>query len=152
MLSACASKKTPTTAASQRNWQQLDNVVIPRQDVLMRAIGLIGTPYRYGGNSPKNGFDCSGLVSYVFNDAASIQLPRTTREQWRVLNNSVSNKRLIAGDLLFFAQGRGIDHVGIYVGEGRFVHAPSTGGTVRIDPINSPYWRKHYQGARRVGR
>jgi cell wall-associated NlpC family hydrolase len=119
-------------------------------DVLMRAIGLVGTPYRYGGNTPAGGFDCSGLVGYVFLDAARVYLPRTTREIARADGRTPPRDRLASGDIVVFADGGQVFHVGIYVGEGRFVHAPSTGGTVRLDRIDSPYWSRVYSGARRV--
>ena len=119
-------------------------------DVLMRAIGLVGTPYRYGGNTPAGGFDCSGLVGYVFLDAAKVYLPRTTREIAGAKGRTPPRDRLASGDIVVFADGGRVFHVGIYVGEGRFVHAPSTGGTVRLDRIDSPYWSRVYSGARRV--
>ncbi len=117
-------------------------------DVLMRALGLVGTPYRWGGNTPAGGFDCSGLVGYVFLDAARVYLPRTTGEIAKVKADKPPRDRLAPGDLVLF--GQPTFHVGIYVGEGRFVHAPSTGGTVRLDRLDGPYWGRQYQGARRV--
>lgn len=120
-------------------------------DVLFRAIGLVGTPYRYGGNTPRGGFDCSGLVDYVFRDVAGIELPRTAHEISRIDAPSVARKNLESGDLVFFDHhGRRVSHVGIYVGRGRFVHAPNEGGTVRLDYLDAPYWREHYAGAKRV--
>jgi cell wall-associated NlpC family hydrolase len=119
--------------------------------VLMRAIGLVGTPYHYGGNTPQGGFDCSGLVQFVFRDTAGIRLPRSTRELVAIDAPAVRRDELQPGDLVFFAPGGGgASHIGIYVGEGRFVHAPSTGGTVRLDLLDSEYWRRSYSGARRV--
>ena len=117
--------------------------------VLIRAIGLLGTPYRYGGNTPEGGFDCSGLVNYVFRDMANVALPRTSRDL-ASQGPRIAPERLAAADLVFFANGGTVTHVGIYVGEGRFVHAPSTGGTVRLDHLDGPYWVSHYAGARRV--
>lgn len=119
-------------------------------NVLIRALGLVGTPYRWGGNTPEGGFDCSGLVGYVFRDAASLVLPRTTGEIARFDASTPARDRLASGDLVLFGKGKAVFHVGIYVGEGRFVHAPSTGGTVRLDRVDGPYWRDHYAGARRV--
>ena len=118
--------------------------------VLMRAISLVGTPYRWGGNSPEGGFDCSGLVNYVFRDMVQLQLPRTSRELAGMQGPRIAPERLAAADLVFFGTSDTVSHVGIYVGEGRFVHAPSTGGTVRLDHLDGPYWRDHYSGARRV--
>lgn len=118
-------------------------------DVLIRAIGLVGTPYRYGGNTPFGGFDCSGLIGFVFLDAAGVRLPRTTRELASLDLPKVRRGQLAPGDVVFFGQ-HGINHAGIYVGEGRFVHAPSTGGTVRLDSIEGPYWRDTFQFGRRL--
>ena len=118
--------------------------------VLMRALSLVGTPYRYGGNSPEGGFDCSGLVNYVYRDMLDLKLPRTSRELAQVQGPKIAPERLAAADLVFFGSRGNVSHVGIYVGEGRFVHAPSTGGTVRLDRLDGPYWVDHYTGARRV--
>ena len=118
--------------------------------VLMRAISLVGTPYRYGGNTPDGGFDCSGLVNYVFRDMLDLRLPRTSRELAGFQGPKIEPQRLATADLVFFGSGTQVTHVGIYVGEGRFVHAPSTGGTVRLDHLDGSYWRRHYSGAKRV--
>lgn len=118
-------------------------------DVLFRAIGLVGTPYRHGGNTPEGGFDCSGLVGYVYREAAGLGLPRTTQGLSEHAASRVDRKRLRPGDLVFFGKRRA-SHVGIYVGEGRFVHAPSSGGTVRMDALDGPYWRENYLQARRI--
>ena len=118
--------------------------------VLMRAISLVGTPYVYGGNSPEGGFDCSGLVNYVYRDTLDLRLPRTSRALSEYQGPRIATDRLAPADLVFFGAGGQVSHVGIYVGEGRFVHAPSTGGTVRLDRLDGPYWRDHYSGARRV--
>jgi len=124
---------------------------IAANGVLIRAIGLVGTPYRYGGNSPAGGFDCSGLVQFVFRDTAGVRLPRSTRELVALDAPSVARDWLQPGDLVFFSPGGGTaTHIGIYVGEGRFVHAPSSGGTVRLDLLDSDYWRRAYIGARRL--
>ena len=121
-------------------------------DVLFRAIGLVGTPYRWGGNTPDSGFDCSGLIKYVYNDAAGINLPRTTREMIIMQAPTVDVRSLQSGDLVFFSTNGGgqVSHAGIYVGEGRFVHAPRTGGTVRLDYLSNSYWAKAYLQAKRV--
>ena len=118
--------------------------------VLMRAIGLVGTPYRYGGNTPESGFDCSGLVTYVYRDMLDLRLPRTSRELADVQGPRIAPEKLAAADLVFFGSKGNVSHVGIYVGEGRFVHAPSTGGTVRLDRLDGHYWRDHYSGAKRI--
>jgi cell wall-associated NlpC family hydrolase len=120
-------------------------------EVLMRAIGLVGTPYRYGGNTPESGFDCSGLVGFVFRDAAGVSLPRSTRELIDIPAPSITRAALQPGDLVYFnPRGGRVSHIGIYVGEGRFVHAPSRGGTVRLDALGSDYWNRYFVGAKRV--
>lgn len=144
LLSACGGSPRREPAAAPHGDAARAN------DVLMRAIGLVGTPYRYGGNTPAGGFDCSGLIGYVFRDAAGLSLPRTTGELAGMDVPRIDRQRLRPGDLVFFGPGRGINHAGIYVGEGRFVHAPSTGGTVRLDALDGHYWRDHYRYARRV--
>ena len=147
-----AARPSPAKAPPQaRHWPQ----VIPANPaaanaVSLRALSLVGTPYRYGGNTPGTGFDCSGLVNYVFQDMLDLRLPRTSRELARVQGPKVAPERLASGDLVFFGSGSSVNHVGIYVGEGRFVHAPTRGGTVRLDHLDGHYWRDHYSGARRV--
>jgi cell wall-associated NlpC family hydrolase len=118
--------------------------------VLMRAISLVGTPYRYGGTTPEGGFDCSGLVNYVYRDMLDLRLPRTSRDLAAFQGPRIAPERLTTADLVFFGSNGHVSHVGIYVGEGRFVHAPSSGGTVRLDRLDGPYWRDHYSGAKRV--
>jgi len=156
LLASCAHdgmRSTPPRAAvvPQRDW----TLVAPQDAaaanaVLMRAISLVGTPYRYGGNSPEDGFDCSGLVNYVYRDMLDLRLPRSSRELADWQGPRIVPERLSSGDLVFFGSSGNVSHVGIYVGEGRFVHAPSTGGTVRLDHLEGHYWREHYSGAKRV--
>jgi len=152
LLAACSSApKRPGAAAASVQIVDVSPADPSRaNNVLMRALGLVGTPYRWGGNTPAGGFDCSGLVAYVFRDAANVYLPRTTREIANFQATSPPRDRLASGDLVLFSNRGGVFHVGIYVGEGRFVHAPSTGGTVRLDRVDGPYWRDHYSGARRI--
>jgi len=123
-----------------------------RGEVLLQALGLIGTPYRYGGDTPGDGFDCSGLIGYVFRQAAGISLPRTTGRLMSMSVPRVKRSALEVGDLVFFATngGKEVSHVGIYSGDGRFVHAPSSGSTVRMDYLSDSYWNKRYLGANRV--
>ena len=157
LLAACGGgdpvrKPAPSArVAMPRSWPVVEPADPARANsVLMRAIGLVGTPYRWGGNTPESGFDCSGLVNYVFRDMAAVQLPRTSRDLVSSGGPKVALNRLAAADLVFFSSGSTVTHVGIYVGEGRFVHAPSSGGTVRLDHLDGPYWAQHYAGARRV--
>ena len=154
LLSACASRTPPAPVAQK----PVVFITHPEEtspvaaDVLFRALGLVGTPYRWGGNTPDSGFDCSGLIKYVYNDAAGISLPRTTREMIVMRAQSIGQDKLQTGDLLFFATNGGsqVSHAGIYVGEGRFVHAPATGGTVKLDSLNKAYWQRAYLNAKRV--
>lgn len=120
------------------------------EEVSIQAMSLVGTPYRYGGNTPDSGFDCSGLVRYVVLRAANVNLPRTT-DAMGERGVSLERGQVASGDLVFFnTTGRANSHVGIYVGQNRFVHAPSTGGTVRLEDMTKSYWASRYNGARRV--
>ncbi|QHI99919.1 hydrolase Nlp/P60 [Xylophilus rhododendri] len=116
-------------------------------DIAVHALGLVGTPYRYGGNTPEGGFDCSGLIGYVYRLRAGIAPPRTTAELGD-FGHSVGAGELRTGDLVIFGRFRPT-HAGIYVGDGRFVHAPSTGGEVRLDRLSSAYWSRQPVAFRR---
>ncbi len=150
LLSACSSRAP--APSPQPVIQAPSSFNGNADDVLFRALGLVGTPYRYGGNTPDTGFDCSGLIGYVYRDAAGISLPRSTREMIGMQAPNVRQEALQTGDLIFFATNGGsqVSHAGIYVGEGRFVHAPATGGTVKLDSLSKAYWQKAYLSAKRV--
>jgi len=123
---------------------------IGREEISIQAMSLVGVPYRWGGNTPDSGFDCSGLVRYVVARAADVELPRTTADISR-RGEPVEPDEIAPGDLIFFnTTGRPHSHVGIYAGKLRFVNAPSTGGTVRLDYLTNPYWAKRFDGIRRV--
>jgi cell wall-associated NlpC family hydrolase len=112
------------------------------------AMKMVGKPYRYGGAAP-SGFDCSGLVVFSYGQAG-VGLPHNTDRQ-REMSHSIRRASLRRGDLVFFdLEGKKNSHVGIYLGDGRFVHAPSTGKRVRTDPLDAPYWKKHFSEARRL--
>ena len=144
-------RKIPTAMTRNQAWPQVAPADPVRANaVLMRAISLVGTPYRYGGNTPAGGFDCSGLVNYVYRDMLDLRLPRTSRELAVMQGPRIATEKLASGDLVFFGDGGQVSHVGIYVGEGRFVHAPNSGGTVRLDRLDGSWWREHYSGARRL--
>ena len=150
-LAACSSRATVTEPITAP--RSTASAFTPAAaDVLFRAIGLVGTPYVWGGNTPSSGFDCSGLIGFVYNDAAGVRLPRTTQQMAQMKGKRVPRNKLRSGDIIFFSTaGRGrVSHAGIYVGDGRFVHAPSLGGTVRLDSVNSKYWSKAYLQAKRV--
>ncbi|MGE4071543.1 MAG: C40 family peptidase [Lysobacterales bacterium] len=150
LLAGCASGPSSRPPAAHDHARPTPLATGNSADVAFRAIGLVGTPYRTAGADPGVGFDCSGFVQYVYRDAAGLQLPRNTQNQ-HALKIPVSRRSLRTGDLVFFnTSGRGVSHVGIYVGEGRFVHAPNHGGRVRLDHLDDGYWSKRYLGARRV--
>lgn len=121
-----------------------------RAEALLQALLALGIDYRRGGSSPAFGFDCSGLVAHVFREAYGMRLPQNARSQSE-LGVPVARDELRAGDLVFFdTSGNPYSHVGIYVGEGRFVHAPRPGARVRIESVHSGYWRPRFNGARRL--
>ena len=135
----------PTAAKPEAAPKVSDRV----QSILRRATALLGTPYRWGGTS-ENGFDCSGLVGYVFKTALGIDLPRVSRDMANS-GERVDRASLSAGDLVFFSRrGNRVDHVGIYVGNGQFVHAPRTGKDVMVSRLDTGYWSGKYMQARRV--
>ncbi len=155
LVAACGGgrevRQTPISGTGGSAWPAVQAGDPARANaVLMRAISLVGTPYRYGGNTPEGGFDCSGLVNYVYRDVLDLRLPRTSRELAAVQGPPISAGELVSGDLVFFGEAGEVSHVGIYVGEGRFVHAPRTGGTVRLQRLDGPWWQQHYSGARRL--
>lgn len=120
------------------------------RELAMHALALLGINYKYGSDSPERGFDCSGLVSHVFQEVAGIVLPRNAQGMSKV-GQKVDKSDLQPGDLVFFnTRRKDFSHVGIYIGEARFVHAPSRGGEVEIMDMRGGYWQKRYNGARRV--
>jgi cell wall-associated NlpC family hydrolase len=119
-------------------------------ELAIRAMGMIGIRYKYGGNLPESGLDCSGLVRYLFKEVWGADLPRTSEEISR-LGERVNTQDLQPGDLVFYnTLRRGFSHVGIYLGDNKFIHAPSTGGQVRIESMDIGYWKKRFNGARRI--
>ncbi|WP_296654258.1 C40 family peptidase [Paraburkholderia sp.] len=119
-------------------------------DVVVGALNMIGVRYRWGGSTPDSGLDCSGFVRYVFQDTLGMSLPRRAEEMSRV-GEKVSMRNLKPGDLVFFnTMRRTFSHVGIYIGDNKFVHSPSTGSTIRVDDLDDGYWEKRFTGARRV--
>ncbi len=120
------------------------------RELVMHTLALIGVNYKYGGGSPDSGFDCSGLVSHVFKEVIGLTLPRDSQSMSRV-GAKVDKTELQPGDLVFFnTRRRPFSHVGIYIGEERFVHAPSRGRDVEVSNMHSRYWNNRYNGARRV--
>jgi cell wall-associated NlpC family hydrolase len=137
-------------AATTRATSAAGKVWSGAQDIAIHALGLIGVDYRYGGNSPESGLDCSGLVRYVFQEVTGVTLPRTSKEM-SGLGARVAVADLRPGDLVFFNTRRfSYSHVGIYLGDSRFIHAPTTGAEVEIARLSESYWQKHFNGARRL--
>jgi cell wall-associated NlpC family hydrolase len=116
----------------------------------IEALSLIGIHYKRGGNNPEHGLDCSGLVRYVFKESNGKELPRTSAEISKV-GERVEKEDLQPGDLVFFKTLKhAFSHVGIYLGDNKFVHAPAAGGKVRIESMDLQYWKKRFNGARRI--
>jgi len=164
LLAACGSAPHKRSSSQQRNpasavplaknlsWSNRPAEAPPADaanDVLFRAIGLVGTPYRWGGNTPQGGFDCSGLINYIYLTSTGVRLPRTSGEMAALDKPKVDESQLASGDLVFFGRGH-VTHVGVYVGKGRFVHAPNSGGTVRLDDLDGAYWKENFVYGRRV--
>jgi cell wall-associated NlpC family hydrolase len=157
LLVGCGTKGNQASnplSGTQNGSSRLPNLArdisVGQEDISVTAIGLIGIPYRWGGNNPDGGFDCSGLIHYVFASTRGKKIPRTTAEMPKV-SSLVEDAPLAPGDLVFFnTLGSPYSHVGIYVGKGRFVHAPNAGGTVRLEQLQTPYWSNRFTEARRV--
>ena len=121
-----------------------------RDQPVIHALQALGVQYRYGGRSLENGFDCSGLIAHVFERAWGMLLPPSTAALSKV-GMAVKRKELEPGDLVFFnTRNRPFSHVGIYLGDGRFLHAPRSGGFVRVESAEVAYWRARFNGARRL--
>ncbi len=137
----------PVPAADNSQPGYMDNA----RELVMRALSMLGVNYKFGGSTPSAGFDCSGLVDHVFREVSGLILPRRSEAMSKV-GDKVDKDVLQPGDLVFFntRNKHPYSHVGIYIGDDRFVHAPSRGGQVEISNLDSRYWQKHYSGARRV--
>ena len=119
-------------------------------EIVFQALATAGVPYQRGGQSPESGFDCSGLVAHVYREAFGIELPHNARAQSRK-GRSVSMAALEAGDLVFYnTEGRSFSHVGIYLGDDRFIHAPRPGAAVRVENMRASYWVRRFDGGRRI--
>ncbi len=138
-LSGCSTLHSPPTPNTAK-----------KATVVATARQLLGIPYQYGGNTPESGFDCSGLVQYSYHQAG-LAVPRTSKQQYRQAQ-PVSRRHLQPGDLIFFRNRYGsfVSHVGIYLGKGEFIHAPSSGKKVAINRLDEAYWKKHYYSAGRI--
>lgn len=143
LMAGCASNppaptNTPTDSTSSE--RALMDLPEARKEVVFTAHAMLGRPYRYGGHDPGHGFDCSGLVNYAY-DQAGISVPRTTHAQYSTIR-PVAPTALKPGDLVFFNIGSKPSHVGIYVGNGQFIHAPSSGKRVSKSSLSEPYWKR----------
>jgi len=147
----CVTAKTgkPTSIAEAHKIR----VQKAQQTAMTKLMGQIGKPYRWGGSSPRTGFDCSGLIYYAYKDLVKFRIPRTANEMYHLRDAAPVNvAELESGDLVFFrTQGRGTaDHVGVYVGNGKFIQSPRSGRDIEITSLSEDYWQRHYVGARRV--
>lgn len=162
LLAACwlAAMSVQGVAENGSAWQQatgassadsrLESYLSHAREIVMYALGFLGVNYKFGGNSPDTGFDCSGLVRYVFNQAAGLILPHDARAMSH-MGERITVDELQPGDLVFYnTLRRPFSHVGIYLGEQRFIHAPSHGGEVEIVDMNDRYWRNRFNGVRRI--
>lgn len=128
----------------------LERYTTSAQDLILKGLELVGIHYRFGGTNPATGLDCSGFVQLVFKEAMGILLPRTAREQSEV-GAAIAQHELKVGDLVFFNTMRhAFSHVGIYLGDNRFLHAPRTGAEIRVEDMRQNYWVQRYNGARRL--
>ncbi len=157
VLSACCSFFT-LALASESNVEYLSGFSTVQStadneeasDIAFFAMSLSGVHYKYGGNAPDVGLDCSGLVRYVVKEVLGAELPRSSEEISHV-GRSVEDHELQPGDLVFYnTLQRAFSHVGIYLGENRFIHSPASGGKVRIENMNLGYWKQRFNGARRI--
>ena len=152
LLVLCGCSTTPSV---QRGPSAVEGTQVPSRlsqaqasELTLYTVGLVGTPYRFGGNTPESGFDCSGLIGHVYQTRTGLIPPRTVSKLhgW---GQPVSTGYVRSGDLVLFAPNGVVTHAGIYVGEGRFVHAPSTGGEVRLEQLNSKHWASQQVAFRR---
>lgn len=154
-LGACADEPATTSSDERptlvhRVMDQATNSVASAQEVLGKALDLIGIRYRRGGTSPETGFDCSGFVNHVFREGLGLYLPHNAKQISKE-GEAVGKNELQPGDLVFFnTMRRAFSHVGIYLGDNKFVHAPRSGGVVRVEDMNESYWKKRFNGARRI--
>ncbi len=143
-VNATAQSTTASALATLKNLRDKTS------DLTINAMGMLGIKYRRGGTTPENGLDCSGFVRLVFKNSNEAELPRTAKEISKK-GEQVDTKDLKPGDLVFYNTLRkSFSHVGIYLGDNQFIHAPSAGGKIRIESMNLSYWKKRFNGARRI--
>ena len=148
--SALARFRAERAALLQQLEDMRSNVAGRTSDLVVTAMGFLGVPYRRGGNSAESGFDCSGFVRAMYEKSVGLILPRNASQQAHA-TEVIDKKDLQPGDLVFFnTMRRAFSHVGIYVGDGKFIHAPRSGSEVRVEDMNGSYWQRRFDGARRV--
>lgn len=149
-LAHAAEQPAQGESAHLKQASVFDEYTSAAEQLVDEALSYLGIRYRFGGTSPETGLDCSGLVLNVFRNAVGLDLPRTAREM-ATLGDKITRQELKPGDLVFFnTMRRTFSHVGIYLGEGKFVHAPSSGGKVRVENMSTRYWAQRFNGARRL--
>lgn len=149
-LSCTASSAAETLRKADEQPSFFERYTSAAQDVILQGLKMVGVSYRFGGTSEDAGLDCSGFVQLVFKDSLGTLLPRTAREQSEV-GQRVDSSQLKPGDLVFFnTMRRTFSHVGIYLGDNHFLHSPKPGAEVRVENMDSSYWMKRYNGARRI--
>ena len=151
-LSSCGtthSPKSKTSKTSTVKTVRISHITHKEAspELMLHSMSLIGTPYRYGGSSRNTGFDCSGMVQHVYQAALGVKLPRTARDMASA-GIKISKSQLKVGDLVFFAQKNKISHVGLYIGNNQFIHAPSSGHVIRTNRLNDSWYAQHFVGAR----
>jgi cell wall-associated NlpC family hydrolase len=130
--------------------QVRQNVSLKASELVVHAIGFLGVPYQRGGNTVETGFDCSGFVKAIYEQTVGLVLPRRAEQQAAATQN-IERKELRPGDLVFFnTMRRAFSHVGIYIGDGKFIHSPKPGSEVRVESLAAAYWNRRFDGARRV--
>jgi cell wall-associated NlpC family hydrolase len=148
MLAACGGPATRPPEQAETITQRPSRVSEKANDVVLYALSLLDTGYRFGGKNPEAGLDCSGMVSYVFDKAAGVRVSGSAADIAR-LGRAVERQRLQPGDLVFFnTLGYSFSHVGIYIGDDRFVHAPKTNAKVRVDRLSDRYFAQRFEAAR----
>lgn len=140
---ASRSATVPNRALTRR-----ESTVARGQLIAERALDMVGVPYQYGGERPETGFDCSGLAYFAYR-AAGIDIPRVSTDQFKAARK-ISSRSIDAGDLVFFQDQKKLSHVGIYIGNGMFVHAPSSGKTVSVASLSAPYYQRYLVGIGRL--
>ncbi|MCS4533235.1 C40 family peptidase [Neisseria montereyensis] len=140
-------KQVARSSASQVHITHIDRDQAA-QELMLHGMSLIGTPYRYGGSDTATGFDCSGMIQFVYQNALGVSLPRTARDM-AAASRRIDPSRLKTGDLVFFNTGGSskYSHVGLYIGNGEFIHAPSSKGVIRTEKMSNPYFAKRFVGA-----